>query len=129
MTGDKQQKVTCVEDLVVFRRAYQLSLDVHRVSLKFPKIEQWGLADQVRRASKSICANLAEGFSRQRFSAADYRRFLMMAMGSSDEMQLWLRYAIDLDYVAMELGQEWIASYGEVSKMLQSIYTSWLKST
>ena len=50
-------------------------------------------------------------------------------MGSSDEMQLWLRYAIDLDYVAMELGQEWIASYGEVSKMLQSIYTSWLKST
>ena len=51
-----------VEDLEVFRRAYRLSLEVHRASLEFPRIEQFALADQVRRASKSICANLAEGF-------------------------------------------------------------------
>ena len=49
------------EDLEVFRRAYRLSLEVHRASLEFPRIEQFALADQVRRASKSICANLAEG--------------------------------------------------------------------
>ena len=49
------------EDLEVFRRAYRLSLEVHRVSLGFPRIEQWALADQIRRASKSICANIAEG--------------------------------------------------------------------
>ena len=47
-----------VEDLEVFRRAYRLSLEVHRASLDFPRIEQFALADQVRRASKSICANL-----------------------------------------------------------------------
>jgi four helix bundle protein len=52
-----------VWDLEVFRRAYGLSLDVHRVSLTFAKIEQFGgLADQLRRSSKSVCANLAEGF-------------------------------------------------------------------
>ncbi len=51
-----------VEDLEVFRRAYRLSLEVHRASLEFPRIEQFALADQIRRASKSICANLAEGF-------------------------------------------------------------------
>ena len=56
------------EDLEVFRRAYRLSLEVHRASLEFPRIEQFALADQVRRASKSICANLAEGFGRQRLS-------------------------------------------------------------
>ena len=50
------------EDLEVFRRAYRVSLEVHRASLEFPRIEQFALADQIRRASKSICANLAEGF-------------------------------------------------------------------
>ena len=49
------------EDLQVFKKAYRLSLEVHRASLEFPVIEQRVLADQIRRASKSICANLAEG--------------------------------------------------------------------
>ena len=48
------------EDMDVFQRAYRVSLDIHRVSLKLPKAEQYGLADQMRRASKSIPANLAE---------------------------------------------------------------------
>ena len=56
------------EDLDVFRRAYALSLEVHRASLGFPRIEQFALADQIRRASKSICANIAEGFGKQRQS-------------------------------------------------------------
>ena len=64
------EKVEAFEDLDVFRRAYRLSLDVHRQSLTFPSLEQRALADQLRRASKSICANIAEGFSRQGRSAA-----------------------------------------------------------
>ena len=63
------------EDLDVFQRAYKLSLDVHRKSLTMPPIEQAALADQVRRASKSICANLAEGFGRQAQSHAEFKRF------------------------------------------------------
>jgi hypothetical protein len=70
------ERIRRVEDLEVFRRAYQLSLEVHRASLEFPRIEQWALADQVRRSSKSICANLAEGFAKQSYSAAEYRRYL-----------------------------------------------------
>ena len=50
------------EDLEVFKRAYRLSLAIHRQSLDFPKIEQYALGDQIRRASKSVCANIAEGF-------------------------------------------------------------------
>ena len=67
--------VSRVEDLEVFRRAYRVSLEVHRASLEFPRIEQFALADQVRRASKSICANLAEGFGRQQQSRPEFRRF------------------------------------------------------
>ena len=74
------------EDLEVFQRAYRLSLGVHRASLEFPRIEQFALADQIRRASKSICANIAEGFGKQRQSRTEFHRFVMMAIGSADEM-------------------------------------------
>ena len=62
----KKGNVGSFEDLDVFRRAYRASLDIHRASLGFPAIEQYALGDQVRRASKSICANIAEGFGKQR---------------------------------------------------------------
>ena len=120
-----ERTIQRVEDLEVFRRAFRLSLDLHRASLEFPRIEQFALADQIRRASKSICANLAEGFAKQGYSAAEYRRYLLAALGSSDETQLWLRYAVDLGYAAESSGRDWIAAYGEVSRMLQAIYASW----
>ena len=92
----------------VFRRAYHLSLELHRVSLEFPRIEQFGLADQLRPSSKSICANIAEGFAKQDYSAAEYRRYLLAAIGSSDATQLWLRYCIDLEHVEDVVGRKWI---------------------
>ncbi len=114
-----------VEDLEVFRRAYRLSLALHRASLEFPRIEQGALADQLRRSSKSICANLTEGFARQSQSAAEYRRYLTMALGSSDETQLWLRYAVDLGYLDVETGRNWVSDYAAVSRMLQGLRNSW----
>jgi four helix bundle protein len=118
-------KIERVEDLEVFRRAYRLSLDVHRASLELPRIEQFALADQLRRASKSICANLAEGFAKQGYSAAEYRRYLLTAIGSSDETQLWLRYCVDLGYLTEEVGRKWGDEYGEISRMLRGLHTSW----
>ena len=114
-----------VEDLNVFRRAYRLSLDLHRTSLEFPRIEQWALADQVRRSSKSIGANLAEGFAKQSYSAAEYRRYLLLALGSSDEVQLWLPYCIDLEYIEESTGRKWIDGYVEISRMLRGLHASW----
>ena len=58
--SDKRAKAVGFEELDVFQRAYRLSLEIHRRSLQFPAVEQYGLADQVRRASKGICANIAE---------------------------------------------------------------------
>ena len=111
-----------VWDLVVFRRAYELSLVVHRSTLTFPKIEQYGgLGDQMRRSSKSICALIAEGFGRQRGSKVEFRRYLVMAMGSADEAQLWSRYAADLGYVEQSVAQSWAADYSEIARMLQAL--------
>ena len=62
MTDENARKaVRSFEDLEVFQRAYRLALDVHEASLRFPKHEQSELARQLRKASKSVCANIAEG--------------------------------------------------------------------
>ena len=113
-----------VEDLEVFRRAYRLSLEVHRASLEFPRIEQFALADQVWRASKSICANLAEGFGRQQQSKPEFRRFLMMALGSADEMQVWTMYCRDLGYIGGDVAERWQGEYREIARMLWGLRRS-----
>ena len=113
--------VRSFEDLVVFQRAYRVSLEVHRESLSFPQIEQRALGDQVRRASKSICANIAEGFGKQRQSRVEFRRYLVMALGSADEMRVWARYCLDLGYIDAALWCRWRDEYQEIAKMLQGL--------
>ena len=117
--------ITSFEDLEVFQRAYKVSLEIHRVSMEFPKGEQYGLADQIRRASKSICANIAEGFAKQHHSKAEFKRYLVMAIGSSDEMKVWLRYCLDLSLVTEGQWSKWRDEYKEISQMLQGMYRNW----
>jgi four helix bundle protein len=115
------RKVVSFEDLDVFQRAYRLSLEIHRVSLDLPPIEQHALGDQMRRASRSICANIAEGYGRQKRSKAEFKRFLQMAIGSSDEMRVWARYALDFGYVEEALWLRWRDEYQVITRMLQSL--------
>ena len=105
-----------------FRRAYRLSLTLHRASLEWPKVEQHGgIADQVRRASKSVCALLVEGNGRRQRSAAEYARYLTMAIGSAEEARLWCCYAADLDYVPLAMSQQWQQEFAEIARMLQAV--------
>jgi four helix bundle protein len=120
--NQRSQWVRGFEDLEVFRRAYRVSLEVHRASLEFPSIEQRALADQVRRASKSICANLAEGFGRQVVSKPEFRRFVMMALGSADEMQVWTIYCRDLGYIGERTADRWRGEYQEIARMLTGLH-------
>ncbi len=85
------------------------------------------MGDQVRRASKSICANVAEGFAKQGSSAAEFKRYLLMATGSSDEMRVWARYCRDLGYIDQPTWQRWRDEYHEIAKMLQGLSRNWLK--
>jgi four helix bundle protein len=116
---ERRRAVVSFEDLEVFQRAYRLSLEIHRKSLEMPKIEQRALADQMRRASKSICSNLAEGYGRQKQSKAEFKRFVWMAIGSSDEMRVWARYALDLGYIDEPTWRNWRDEYQVISKQLQ----------
>jgi len=115
------KKTTSFDDIEVFQRAYKMSLPVHRTSLEFPAIEQYALGDQIRKASKSICANIAEGYGKQKYSRAEFKRFLLIALGSSDEMRVWCRYCFDLGYIKESLWQEWCDEYSRISRMLQGL--------
>ena len=113
--------VRSFEDLDVFQRSYRISLEVHRESLKFPSIEQRALGDQVRRASKSVPANIAEGFGKQSISQAEFKRLLLVAQGSADEMRVWIRYCLDLGYIDEVTWKRWRDEYQEVAKMLNGL--------
>ena len=117
--------VRSFEDLEVYQRAYRLALELHKLSLEFPKIEQFALADQIRRASKSICANLAEGFARQRSSSPDFHRFIVLALGSSDEMKVWLSFCADLKYMPKEDAERLRNEYSIVARMLHGLKNKW----
>ncbi|MBZ9659088.1 four helix bundle protein [Mesorhizobium sp. ESP-6-4] len=109
------------KDLEVYRRAYAVSLEVHRATLVFPKIEQYALADQMRRSSKAICANLAEGFAKQTHSRPEFARFISMALGSCSEMETWISYAFDLGYITQRQRDEWLQAYAHIYGMLVNL--------
>ena len=112
---------TSFEDLEVFQRAYRLSLEIHRESLNLPKVEQHALGEQIRRASKSIPVNIAEGFGKQGKSMAEFHRFLSIATGSADEMRVWVRYCFDLGYIKEDTWRRWRDEYQAIAKMLQGL--------
>ena len=117
-----QDESWTAEDLDVFKRAYALSLLLHRASLDLPKIEQYGgLADQLRRASKSVCSLIVEGSGRQSSSPREFARYLAMAVGSAEEARLWCRYAADLGYVEVGTTDAWREEFGHVIRMLQGL--------
>jgi four helix bundle protein len=107
--------------MAVFGRAYDVALDVHKISKSFPKDEQFELANQLRRSSKSICANLAEGRARQQGSSAEFRRFVLIALGSTDESLLWCRFARDLGYIDQSTHADLEARFSEVARMLNGL--------
>ncbi len=111
-------------NLDVYRKAYDLSLAVHRRTLSFPKFEQYELASQLRRSSKSICSNIGEGMGRQA-SPQDVVRYLRMALGSCDETRIWLEYARDLGYLEPEAFDRWHDGYCEVGRMINGLIARW----
>ena len=112
------------EDLEVFKRAYASSLEIHRISLSFPKLEQFELASQLRRATKSIPMNIAEGYGKKA-STAEFKRYLTMALGSNDEVRVQLKYSKDLDYITKDQYESYDAAHVEIGKMLNKLIQNW----
>ena len=100
-------------DLVVWQKAHSFVLSVYRLTADFPKEETYGLTSQLRRASVSIPANIAEGFKKR--GQADKSRYLNIAQGSLEECRYYLILANDLGYGRTDAVKEQI---DEVAKLL-----------
>jgi len=87
-------------ELRVWKAAHAMSLEAYRVTARFPRTEQFGMISQVRRASVSIAANIAE--SSGRHNSLDQARFLQMAKGSAKELRSHLLIARDLGFITDE---------------------------
>ena len=116
--------IRCCEDLDVYKKAYEASLKIHRLSMDFPKHEMFELGAQIRRATKSIVMNVAEGYGKRQ-STAEFKRYISMAIGSSEEVKVQLNYCKDLDYINEETHSKYIAEYTEIAKMLMGLYKKW----
>src|ERR1035438_4057742 len=111
------------QDLLVWQKAHQFVLGVYALTAAFPKQETYGLSLQMRRASVSIPANIAEGFRRR--GKADKARFMNIAEGSVEECRYFLILTRDLGYGDTE---RLAASLEEVSRLLNAYVAAILSS-
>ena len=111
-------------DLVAYQKAYEMSLELHKLTLTFPAIERFELASQMRRSSKSVAMNIAEGFGKNS-SLSEFKRFIGIAKGSLDEVRVCLDFCKDLGYISNNQYKTYEANCIELSKILSSILKNW----
>jgi len=107
-------------DLKVFQLAYKLAMEIFNESKSFPKEERYSLTDQIRRSSRSVATNIAEGYRKRR-----YPNMFVSKMADADsegaETQVWLAFARDCGYLSQDRHDALIIGYEDVGKMLGSM--------
>ena len=122
---DARGKINSFRDLEVYQRAYKFTLKIHLLTKKLPKEEQYSLGDQMRRAIRSVIANIAEGYGKSIASVAEFKRFLVMAYASVEEMHVWLNLSKDLQYISEDEFLECEQECYELSKMIYALRKNW----
>ena len=105
--------------LIVWEKAHGLTLLVYKISKKFPKEELYSLTIQIRRASSSIPANIAEGCGRG--TDKDFARFVQISMGSASELEYLILLSFDLKYISEEYFNLISSEIIDIKKMLSSL--------
>jgi four helix bundle protein len=105
------------EDLEVYQLAFAAAAEVFEVSKRFPREETYSLTDQIRRSSRSVCANLAEAWRKRRYEAA-FTSKLNDSEGEAAETQVWIRFACKCEYLSKEHGDHLHAVYDRAIGML-----------
>jgi four helix bundle protein len=115
-------------DLEVYKKAQNVAMEVFRASREFPKEEMYSLTDQIRRSSRSVCANLAEAWRKRRYEAA-FAAKLSDAESEAAETQVWIEFAVKCGYLDRRRGALMYQMYDEILKMLVAMIhgsKSWL---
>ena len=115
-------------DLEVYKKAFEAAMHIFQASKAFPKEETYSLTDQMRRCSRSVCANLAEAWRKRRYAAAFVAK-LSDAEGEAAETQVWIEFAVKCNYLNRDNGTPLYQTYDEILRMLVAMINapeSWL---
>src|SRR5438093_10970858 len=99
------ERIQSHRDLEVYTRAFDAAMKIFEISKSFPREETYSLTDQIRRASRSVCANLAEAWRKRRYQAAFISK-LCDVEAEAAETQVWIEFAVKCGYVARDYAAE-----------------------
>ena len=120
----ERRTIQTYRDLDVYNLAYNLAMEIFAITGKFPKEERYSLTDQVRRSSRSVCANIGEGFAKRKYENI-FKSSLNSALGESEETKLWLDFAVDCGYLAEEKHAVLRRGYEQVGAMTWTLMNRW----
>ena len=115
-----QKLAKSAKDLSAYQAAYALAMEIFRISKDWPVEERYSLTDQIRRSSRSVCANLREGWAKRRYEA-HFLSKLTDVDGENSETETWLDFAKDCGYLSFEDHDRLTAQALEVGAMLGSM--------
>lgn len=116
------------KDLRVYQTAFDAAMKIFEVSKKFPVEERYSLTDQIRRSSRSVCANFAEAWRKRRYEAAFVAK-LNDCESEAAETQTWIEFAVKCNYLEINTGRELYGIYNQVIGSLVNMInnpTPWL---
>ena len=111
------EKIQNHTDLQVYQKAFVAAMKIYELSKGFPKEETYSLTDQIRRSSRSVCANLAEAWRKRRYEAAFISK-LSDSEAETAETQVWLSFTVECKYLKREEAAELYKTYNEIIKTL-----------
>jgi len=109
--------IRSAKDLDVYKMAYALSMEIFHLSKKWPSDERFSLTDQIRRSSRSVCANLREAWAKRRY-VAHFLSKLSDCDGEASETDTWLDYAKDCGYIDHNLHKKLTSDCRSIGAML-----------
>ena len=112
------------EDIKAYEKSYKAAVDMYKTVRRYPKEELYGLTSQIKRAATSIPLNIAEGYGK-RENVSEFKRFLLMAIGSCDEMKVLLSLSKDLSFIDEQEYEKYRKEYDEIGKMLMVLRKNW----
>ena len=105
------------KELIVYQSAFKVSMEIFRITKSFQKEEIYSLTSQIRRSSRSVCANLAEAFRKRRYEKAFISK-LSDSEGEVAETQVWLDYSLECEYLEKEIYNRLFNEYEKIIGML-----------
>ena len=113
-------------DLEVYNLSYKVSMDIFFLTKKFPKEEMYSLTSQIVRSTRSISANIVEGWAKREYENI-FKQHLITSLGSCAESQNWLSFSKDCEYISEKDFIELNEKFEQIGRMLTKLHQNWKK--